>query len=83
KQKPKVMKPKKVGSNERLASPKPSKPRSCLRWSPTGRLFDLKGKIIASSESESQNWFDSLLIPLLSEYNLKDKEDHGDNECDT
>nr|GEZ37804.1 hypothetical protein [Tanacetum cinerariifolium] len=55
KQKPKVMKPKKVGFNERLASPKPSKPRSCLRWSPTGRLFDLKGKIIASSEFESQS----------------------------
>ncbi|GJZ99857.1 retrovirus-related pol polyprotein from transposon TNT 1-94 [Tanacetum coccineum] len=30
KQKLKVMKPKKVGSNERLASPKPSKPRSYL-----------------------------------------------------
>ncbi|GKA52752.1 hypothetical protein Tco_0746067 [Tanacetum coccineum] len=43
------------GSNERLSSPKPSKPRSCLRWSPTGRLFDLKGKITASSESESQS----------------------------
>ncbi|GJV32438.1 retrovirus-related pol polyprotein from transposon TNT 1-94 [Tanacetum coccineum] len=55
KQKPKVMKPKKVGSNKRLASPKPSKPRSYLMWSPTGRLFDLKGKIIASSESESQS----------------------------
>ncbi|GJY96576.1 hypothetical protein Tco_0513486 [Tanacetum coccineum] len=55
KHKPKVIKPKKVGSNERLASPKPSKPRSCLRWSPTGRLFDLKGKIIASNESESQS----------------------------
>ncbi|GJT02130.1 retrovirus-related pol polyprotein from transposon TNT 1-94 [Tanacetum coccineum] len=54
KQKPKVMKPKKVGSNKRLASPKPSKPRSCLRWSPTGILFDLKGKIIPSSESKSQ-----------------------------
>nr|GFB63825.1 retrovirus-related Pol polyprotein from transposon TNT 1-94 [Tanacetum cinerariifolium] len=38
----------------RLATPKPSKPRSFLRWSPTGRFFDLKGKIIASSESESQ-----------------------------
>ncbi|GKA94436.1 hypothetical protein Tco_0816474 [Tanacetum coccineum] len=50
-----VMKPKKVGLNERLASPKPSKPRSCLRWSPTRRLFDLKGKLIASSESESQS----------------------------
>ncbi|GKC29075.1 retrovirus-related pol polyprotein from transposon TNT 1-94, partial [Tanacetum coccineum] len=55
KHKPKVMKPKKVGSNKRLASPKPSKPRSCLRWSPTRRLFDLKGKIIASNESEIQS----------------------------
>ncbi|GJT41081.1 hypothetical protein Tco_0940946 [Tanacetum coccineum] len=116
KHKAQVWKPKNVGSKERFASPKPSKPRSCLRWSPTGRFFDLKGKIITSSESESQsdcskgdnactsnpqepirkrfpsstfsmtgcqNWFDTLLIPLLSEYNLKDKEDHGDNECDT
>nr|GEW46618.1 hypothetical protein [Tanacetum cinerariifolium] len=55
KQTPKVKKPKNVWSNERLASPKPSKPRSFLRWSPTGRLFDLKGKIIAFSESESQS----------------------------
>nr|GFA07015.1 hypothetical protein [Tanacetum cinerariifolium] len=55
KQKPKVKKTKKVGSIERLASPKPSKPRSFLRWSPTGRLFDLKGKIITSSESDSQS----------------------------
>nr|GEY18920.1 hypothetical protein [Tanacetum cinerariifolium] len=55
KQKLKVKKTKKVGSIKRLASPKPSNPRSFLRWSPTGRLFDLKGKIIASSESESQS----------------------------
>nr|GEW72260.1 integrase, catalytic region, zinc finger, CCHC-type, peptidase aspartic, catalytic [Tanacetum cinerariifolium] len=55
KHQPKVKKTKKVGSIERLASPKPSKPRSFLRWSPTGRLFDLKGKIIASSKSESQS----------------------------
>nr|GEY64730.1 hypothetical protein [Tanacetum cinerariifolium] len=54
KQKPKVKKPKKVGIIERLATPKPSKPRSILRWSPTGRMFDLNGKIIASSKSESQ-----------------------------
>nr|GEW59161.1 hypothetical protein [Tanacetum cinerariifolium] len=54
KQQPKVKKTKKVGSIKRLTSPKPSKPRSFLRWSPTGRLFDLKGKIIASIESESQ-----------------------------
>nr|GEX81671.1 hypothetical protein [Tanacetum cinerariifolium] len=54
KQQPKVKKTKKVGIIKRLATPKPSKPRSFLRWSPTGRLFDLKGKIIASNESESQ-----------------------------
>ncbi|GJZ92851.1 integrase, catalytic region, zinc finger, CCHC-type containing protein [Tanacetum coccineum] len=65
KQKPKVMKPKKEGSNERLASPKPSKLRSCLRWSPTGRLFDLKGKIIASSESESQSDYSNGFIQHL------------------
>ncbi|GJX35454.1 hypothetical protein Tco_0247011 [Tanacetum coccineum] len=78
-------------SKERLASPKPSTPRSFLRWSPTGRIFDLKGKIIATSESEfqsdcfkgHQNWFDTLLTPLLSEYKPKDKENQGDNECDS
>nr|GEX68767.1 retrovirus-related Pol polyprotein from transposon TNT 1-94 [Tanacetum cinerariifolium] len=52
KRKPKVKKPKKIGSIERLATPKPSKPRSFLRWSPTGRFFDLKGQIITSSEFE-------------------------------
>ncbi|GJU54770.1 hypothetical protein Tco_1228484 [Tanacetum coccineum] len=116
KHKAEVWKPKNVGSKEGFASPKPSKPRSCLRWSPTGRLFDLKGKIIASSESESQsdcskgdnactsnpqepinkrfpsstfsmtgcqNCLDTLLIPLLSEYKPKDKENHGDNECNS
>ncbi|GKA63932.1 hypothetical protein Tco_0763538 [Tanacetum coccineum] len=116
KHKTQVWKPKNIGSKERFASPKPSKPRSCLRWSPTGRFFWLSRKIIASSKSESQSdcskgdnactsnpqepinkrfpsstfsmsgcqkWFDTLLIPLLSEYNLEDKEDHGDNECDT
>ncbi|GJT61586.1 retrovirus-related pol polyprotein from transposon TNT 1-94 [Tanacetum coccineum] len=55
KHKPTVTKPKKVGSKERLASPKPRKPRTCLRWSPTGRMFDIKGKIIESSELESQS----------------------------
>ncbi|GJV63549.1 retrovirus-related pol polyprotein from transposon TNT 1-94 [Tanacetum coccineum] len=53
--KPKVRKPNQVGSKERLASPKPSQPRTYLRWSPTGRIFDLKGKIIASSKSEYQS----------------------------
>ncbi|GKB07180.1 retrovirus-related pol polyprotein from transposon TNT 1-94 [Tanacetum coccineum] len=54
KHKPKVLKPKKVGSKEKLASPKPRKPRTYLRWSPTGRIFDLKGKIIESNELDSQ-----------------------------
>nr|GEX86303.1 retrovirus-related Pol polyprotein from transposon TNT 1-94 [Tanacetum cinerariifolium] len=55
KQQLKVKKTNKVGSSERLALPKPSKLRSFLTWSPTGRLFDLKGKIIASRELESQS----------------------------
>nr|GEW05383.1 hypothetical protein [Tanacetum cinerariifolium] len=55
KQNSKVKKPKKVGFFERLATPNPSKPRSFLRWSLTGRLFDIKGKIFASSKSESQS----------------------------
>nr|GEW83827.1 integrase, catalytic region, zinc finger, CCHC-type, peptidase aspartic, catalytic [Tanacetum cinerariifolium] len=52
---PNVTKPKKVGILERLATPKPRKPRFLLRWSPTGRLFDQEGKIVDSSESESQS----------------------------
>nr|GEZ57993.1 retrovirus-related Pol polyprotein from transposon TNT 1-94 [Tanacetum cinerariifolium] len=52
---PKVTKPKKVGFPERLATPKPRKSRFLLRWSPTARLFDQKGKLVASSESESQS----------------------------
>nr|GEX25257.1 hypothetical protein [Tanacetum cinerariifolium] len=55
KRKPKVKKPKKVGFIERLATPKPRKPRFLFRWSPTGRLFDQKGKIVDSSESKSQS----------------------------
>ncbi|GKA78528.1 hypothetical protein Tco_0785065, partial [Tanacetum coccineum] len=55
KHKPQVKKPKQVGSKERLASPKPSKPKICLRWSPTGRIFDLYGKIIESSDSKCKS----------------------------
>nr|GEW51651.1 hypothetical protein [Tanacetum cinerariifolium] len=55
KHQPKVKKPKKGGFIARLALPKPSKPRFLLRWSPTGRLFDQKGKIVDSSESKSQS----------------------------
>nr|GEW96447.1 hypothetical protein [Tanacetum cinerariifolium] len=55
KHQPKVKRLKKVGLIERLATPVPNKPRFHLRWSPTGRLFDQKGKIIDSSESKSQS----------------------------
>nr|GEZ28435.1 Gag-Pol polyprotein [Tanacetum cinerariifolium] len=44
KHQPKVKKPKKVGLIERLATPKPSKPRFLLRWSPTGRYLTKKEK---------------------------------------
>ncbi|GJZ07894.1 hypothetical protein Tco_0542177 [Tanacetum coccineum] len=55
KHKPKVKKSKKTSFKERLASPRSRKPRSCLRWSPTGRIFDLSGKIINSSDSECKS----------------------------
>nr|GFD25122.1 hypothetical protein [Tanacetum cinerariifolium] len=50
---PKASKPKNVGTRESLATPKPRKPRFFLRWSPTGRLFDRDGKLVAPSNSES------------------------------
>nr|GFA30831.1 hypothetical protein [Tanacetum cinerariifolium] len=52
---PKVTKPKKVGTRESLATPKPRKSRFLLRWSPIGKLFDKEGKRVASSKSESQS----------------------------
>ncbi|GJW10902.1 hypothetical protein Tco_1576729 [Tanacetum coccineum] len=55
KHKPNVKKSKKLGSEERLASPRPRKPRTCLRWLPTGIIFDLCDKIIASSNTESES----------------------------
>nr|GFB42997.1 hypothetical protein [Tanacetum cinerariifolium] len=55
KYKPKVSKPKTVGTRESLATPKPRKSRLLLRWSPTGRLFNQEGKIVDSSESKSKS----------------------------
>ncbi|GJX43592.1 hypothetical protein Tco_0260268 [Tanacetum coccineum] len=52
KHKANVEKSNKSGSKESLASP--SKPRSFLRWLPTGRIFDLCGKITSSSNTESE-----------------------------
>ncbi|GJS39899.1 hypothetical protein Tco_0564942, partial [Tanacetum coccineum] len=53
KQKENVKKSKKSGSKESLASP--SKPRSFLRLLPTGRIFDLCGKITSSNNTESES----------------------------
>nr|GEW50777.1 hypothetical protein [Tanacetum cinerariifolium] len=49
-----VWKPKHVGSKERLA-PKPRLPRFSLKWSPSGRSFDLKGKLVAPKETNFPN----------------------------
>nr|GFC06796.1 hypothetical protein [Tanacetum cinerariifolium] len=46
---PKVLKSKNVGPRESLATPKPRKPRFILRWSPTGKMFDSAGKLVAPS----------------------------------
>nr|GEU30695.1 hypothetical protein [Tanacetum cinerariifolium] len=48
-----VKKSKKSGSKESLASP--SKPRSFLKWLPTGRIFDLYGKITSSINTKSES----------------------------
>nr|GFB50766.1 integrase, catalytic region, zinc finger, CCHC-type, peptidase aspartic, catalytic [Tanacetum cinerariifolium] len=52
---PKVTKPKKVGTHESIATPKPRKPRFLFRWSPTGKLFNQKGKLVDFSESKSKS----------------------------
>nr|GFB36662.1 hypothetical protein [Tanacetum cinerariifolium] len=53
KNQPEIKKPKKVGFITRLATPKPRKPRFLLRWSPTGKMFDSTGKLVAPSNSKS------------------------------
>ncbi|GJV62198.1 hypothetical protein Tco_1468298 [Tanacetum coccineum] len=55
KHKANVKKSKKSGSKESLASTRPSKPRTCLRWLPSGRIFYLCGKITASSNTKSES----------------------------
>nr|GFD11124.1 integrase, catalytic region, zinc finger, CCHC-type, peptidase aspartic, catalytic [Tanacetum cinerariifolium] len=49
KNQPEIKKPKNVGPRESLVTPKPRKPRFLLRWSPTGKMFDSAGKLIAPS----------------------------------
>ncbi|GJZ26190.1 hypothetical protein Tco_0570443 [Tanacetum coccineum] len=48
-------KSKELGSKGRFASSKPSKPRTCLRWIPTGRIFAMCGKLTASSKTENKS----------------------------
>nr|GEZ56567.1 retrovirus-related Pol polyprotein from transposon TNT 1-94 [Tanacetum cinerariifolium] len=78
-------KPKKVGTRESLATPKPRKPRFLLRWSPTGRLFDQEGKLTASNESKRKSNGDNartsnILKPKIKWFpnstSLLDRNDH-------
>ncbi|GJR48879.1 hypothetical protein Tco_1316982 [Tanacetum coccineum] len=48
-------KSKTLSSKDRLASSRPSKPRTYLKWLPTGRIFDLCRKITSSSNTESES----------------------------
>ncbi|GKB54250.1 hypothetical protein Tco_0905003 [Tanacetum coccineum] len=55
KHKANVKKSKNLGSKERLASPRPSKPITCHKWLPNVRIFDLSGKITESNNTESES----------------------------
>ncbi|GJW65799.1 hypothetical protein Tco_0117683 [Tanacetum coccineum] len=46
---------KELGSKGSLASSKPSKPRTCLKWIPTGRIFSMCGKLTASNNTENKS----------------------------
>ncbi|GJS98444.1 hypothetical protein Tco_0819614 [Tanacetum coccineum] len=48
-------KSKALGSKGSLASFRPSKPRTCLRWIPTGRIFAVCGKLTASGNTENKS----------------------------
>nr|GEY92425.1 hypothetical protein [Tanacetum cinerariifolium] len=62
---PKVLKPKKVGTRESLATPKPRKYSLLLRWSRTGKLFNQEGKIVDSNESKSKSDCSNGYLKLL------------------
>ncbi|GJT25651.1 hypothetical protein Tco_0895588 [Tanacetum coccineum] len=46
---------KELGSKGSLASSRPSKPRTCLRWIPTRRIFAMCGKLTASSNTKNKS----------------------------
>ncbi|GKC86573.1 hypothetical protein Tco_1147222 [Tanacetum coccineum] len=55
KHKANAKKSKELGSKGSLASSRPSKPRTCLRWIPTRRIFAMCGKLTASSNTENKS----------------------------
>ncbi|GJX53264.1 hypothetical protein Tco_0281633 [Tanacetum coccineum] len=55
KHKANVKKSKELGSKGSPASSRPSKPRTCLRWIPTRRIFAMCGKLTASSNTENKS----------------------------
>ncbi|GKC27116.1 hypothetical protein Tco_1034410 [Tanacetum coccineum] len=55
KHKANAKKSKESGSKGSLASSRPNKPRTCLRWIPTGRIFAMCGILTASSNIENQS----------------------------
>nr|GEX87158.1 hypothetical protein [Tanacetum cinerariifolium] len=65
-----VWKPKQVGSKERL-TPKPRLPRFSLKWSPSGRSFDLKGKLVAFKETNCPSHDKASNIKLLINFMWK------------
>nr|GEV00399.1 hypothetical protein [Tanacetum cinerariifolium] len=67
KHKANVKKSKKLGYKDRLASSRPSKPRTCLNWLPTGRIFYLSGTMTKSSNIESE--FDTFVFDTASTFN--------------
>nr|GEV72183.1 retrotransposon protein, putative, unclassified [Tanacetum cinerariifolium] len=55
KNQPEIKKSKNVGPRESLATPKSRKPRFLLRWSPTSKMFDSVGKLVAPSGDNACN----------------------------
>ncbi|GJY49844.1 hypothetical protein Tco_0439800 [Tanacetum coccineum] len=55
KHKANAKKSKELGSKGSLASSRPSKPKTCLRWIPTGRIFAMCGKLTTSSNTENKS----------------------------
>ncbi|GJX55546.1 hypothetical protein Tco_0285443 [Tanacetum coccineum] len=54
KHKANAKKSKELGSKGSLAPSRPSKPRTCLRWIPTERIFAMCRKLTASSNTENK-----------------------------